>query len=186
MTSITLTKTETILLTEAAGRENRLLIRPETLKEVSYQRLIGKLLKHDLIAAREQDGAVLHHLTPAGYRALGLKPPRAGRVRVAKPEDATATGPAEAPKSGAKRDLVLGLLGRGEGASLDELIAATGWLPHTTRAALSRLRSSGQALVKSAREDGRTAYRIVMADEPKPRKRAARPPSGEPTEAVTG
>jgi hypothetical protein len=186
MTSIPLNKTETTLLTEAAGRENGLLIRPETMKEVTFGRLIGKLLKHGLIAPREQDGAVLHHLTPAGYRAVGVKPPRAGRVRAAKPEDGATTGPAEAPKSTSKRDLVLGLLGRGEGASLDELIAATGWLPHTTRAALSRLRSSGQALVKSAREDGRTAYRIVMADESKPRKRAAQPPSGEQTEAVTG
>jgi hypothetical protein len=169
MTSTTLTKTETSLLTEAAGREDRLLIRPETMKEVSYQRLIGKLLKQALIAAREQDGAAVHHLTPAGYRALGVKPPRAGG----------------AAKSGSKRDLVLGLLGRGEGASLDELVAATGWLPHTTRAALSRLRSSGQALVRFAREDGRTAYRIVL-DEPKPRKRAARSRPDGQSEAVTG
>lgn len=169
MTSIALTKTETTLLTHAASREDGLLIRPETMKEVSYQRSIGKLLKQDLIAAREQDGATLHHLTPAGYRALGLEPPRAGG----------------AAKSGSKRDLVLGLLRRGDGASQDELIAATGWLPHTTRAALSRLRSSGQALVKSTREDGWTAYRVV-ADEPKPRKRAPRPESGEQTEAVTG
>ncbi len=168
MTSIALTKTETTVLTEAASREDALLIRPETMKEVSYERLIGKLLKQDLIAAREQDGVAVHHLTPAGYQAIGVKLPRAGG----------------AAKSGSKRDLVLGLLGRGEGASLDELIAATGWLPHTTRAALSRLRSSGQALVKFAREDGRTAYRIVL-DEPKPCKQASRSRSDKQTEAVT-
>ena len=176
MTSITLTKTEVILLTDATGRENGLLIRPETMKEVSYQRLIGKLLKQELIGAREQDGVTLHHLTPAGYRAVGVKPPRAGRVRAARQD--------EAPQAGSKRDLVLGLLGRGEGAAIDELIAATSWLPHTTRAALSRLRSSGQALVKSTRQDGRTAYRIVL-DEPKPRKQASRPRSDEQTETVT-
>lgn len=168
MTSTTLTKTETSLLTDAAGRQNGLLIRPGSMKEVSYQRLIGKLLKHDLIGFGEQDGATLHHLTPAGYRAIDLELPRGGG----------------AAKSGSKRDLILGLLGRGEGASLDELIAATGWLPHTTRAALSRLRSGGQALLKFAREDGRTVYRIMVADEPKPRKRAPR--SGEQAEAVTG
>ncbi len=184
MTSIPLTKTETSLLTEAAGRDDGLLIRPESMKEVTFGRLIGKLLKQDLIAAREQDGVTLHYLTPAGYWALGLKPPRAGRVRVAKVEEGAATGSAEAPKGNSKRDLVVGLLGRGEGASLDELIATTGWLPHTTRAALSRLRSTGQALVKSKREDGRTAYRIV-AEDPKPRKRTSRPSSGEQTETVT-
>jgi hypothetical protein len=185
MTSITLNKTETSLLTDAAGRENGLLIRPETMKEVTFGRLIGKLLKQDLIAAHEQDGSTLHLLTPAGYRAIGVKPPRAGRAQVAGPDHEAAPGRAEGARSGSKRDLVLGLLGREEGASLDELIAATGWLPHTTRAALSRLRSSGQALVKFARQDGRTAYRIVMADEPKPRKRAARLPADEQAETVT-
>ena len=54
------------------------------------------------------------------------------------------------------------MLGREDGASLDELMEATGWLAHTTRAALSRLRSSGQTLAKSKRADGRTAYRIEV------------------------
>ncbi len=145
MSSITLTKTETRLLTDAAGREHGLLVLPRTMKATTAQRLIDKLIGNGVVVAREQDGTTDHHLTPAGYRAVGLKPPR---------------------EPGTKQALILDLLARGEGASLDELIAATGWLPHTTRAALSRLRSGGQVLVKSARPDGRTAYRIVP-DEPK-------------------
>lgn len=39
-----------------------------------------------------------------------------------------------------RQTLVIDLLARKEGASLDEMIAATGWLPHTTRAALTGLR----------------------------------------------
>ncbi len=150
MSSITLTKTEARLLTDAAGREDGLLVLPRTMKATTAQRLRGKLINDGVVSAREQDGTTSHHLTPAGYRAIGLKPPR---------------------EPGTKRSLILDLLARGEGASLDELIAATGWLPHTTRAALSRLRSGGQALVKSARPDGRTAYRIVT-DQPEPVKRA--------------
>ena len=154
MSSITLTKTEARLLTDAAGREHGLLVLPRTMKAATAQRLLEKLIGNGVVVAREQDGTTSHHLTSAGYRVIGLKPPR---------------------EPGTKRSLILDLLARGEGASLDELIAATGWLPHTTRAALSRLRSGGQALVKSARPDGRTAYRIVM-DEPeveaKPVKRA--------------
>ena len=146
----TLTKTETRLLTDAAGREHGLLVLPRTMKTTTAQRLLEKLIGNGVVLAREQDGSTEHHLTPAGYRAIGLKPPR---------------------EPGTKRSLILDLLARGEGASLDELIAATGWLPHTTRAALSRLRSGGQALVKSARPDGRTAYRIVR-DEPEPEPKA--------------
>jgi len=161
MPSTTLSKTETRLLTEAAGREDGLLSLPTVIRVTTAERLLGKLTKEGLITSCEQDGAVEHHLTPAGYRAVGLKAPRRPRA------PAGASGPVAADIPGTKRSLILDLLGRGEGASLEELIAATGWLPHTTRAALSRIRSSGQALMKSTRPDGRTAYRIE-ADEPEP------------------
>ncbi len=152
MSSITLTKTETRLLTDAAGREHGLLVLPRTMKATTAQRLIDKLIGNGVVVAREENGTTDHHLTPGGYRAIGRKPPR---------------------EPGTKQALILELLARGEGASLDELIAATGWLPHTTRAALSRLRSGGQALVKSARPDGRTAYRIVT-EQPEPEPKAKR------------
>jgi len=42
-----------------------------------------------------------------------------------------------------KQDQILALLAREEGASIDELMAATGWLPHTVRATLSGLRKKG-------------------------------------------
>jgi Winged helix-turn helix/Protein of unknown function (DUF3489) len=43
--------------------------------------------------------------------------------------------------------LIVSLLAREAGASLDELVSATRWLPHTTLAALTRLRQSGYAIV---------------------------------------
>jgi hypothetical protein len=52
-----------------------------------------------------------------------------------------------------KRQLICGLLEREAGASLEELIAATGWLPHSTRAALTGLRKKGHAIEKSKRGD---------------------------------
>ena len=67
-------------------------------------------------------------------------------------------------RPGTKQALIAGLLAREQGATLDELIAATGWLPHTTRAALTGLRRKGFALDKSSREDGKTAYRIEPPD----------------------
>ena len=63
-----------------------------------------------------------------------------------------------------KRTLFLALLARETGASLAEIVRATGWLPHTGRAALSRLRSASQPLAKTRRLDGCTAYRLVPAE----------------------
>ena len=65
-------------------------------------------------------------------------------------------------RAASKQILVKNLLARDEGASLDELIAATGWLPHTTRAALTGLRKKGFAIDKT-KVDGVTRYRHVAS-----------------------
>ena len=58
-----------------------------------------------------------------------------------------------------KQDLILNLM-RGEGgASLPAIVAATGWLPHTARAALTGFRKKGHAIEKS-KVDGETRYAI--------------------------
>ena len=59
-----------------------------------------------------------------------------------------------------KRDQLVALLVRDEGATLDQMIALTGWLPHTTRAALTGLRKSGYA-IDSDKVDGVRTYRAV-------------------------
>src|SRR5215211_5920046 len=83
-------------------------------------------------------------------------------ARVPASEKPEAGAPADgAPQT--KQALVLGLLQRKQGASLGELVEATGWLPQTTRAALTRLRQSGHELQKEKRETGETAYRIAAA-----------------------
>jgi hypothetical protein len=64
--------------------------------------------------------------------------------------------------SGTKQNLIISLLQRDEGASVLELAAATGWLPHTTRAALTRLRQSGHELQKDKRDTGETSYRVAI------------------------
>lgn len=63
------------------------------------------------------------------------------------------------PRGGSKIAGVIALLEREGGATLAELIEATGWLPHTTRAALTGLRKKGHTITKASRE-GATAYRI--------------------------
>ena len=94
--------------------------------------------------------------------------PAEGQVPAEKPESAAAADRA----SGTKQALVLGLLQRKDGASVAELVEATGWLPHTTRAALTRLRQGGHELQKEKRETGETAYRIAPARVTRSRKAA--------------
>ncbi len=66
------------------------------------------------------------------------------------------------PTAPSKISIVLDLLRREQGATLAELVEATGWLPHTTRAALTGLRKKGHSLDKSKHGDA-TCYRIVEA-----------------------
>ena len=61
---------------------------------------------------------------------------------------------------------VIDLIGRDEGASLPELLALTGWLRHTTRAAMTGLRKRGYAVVLERGENDTAVYRIVAASQP--------------------
>src|SRR5512134_2110309 len=96
-------------------------------------------------------------------RASTLAMDRTAKVRVrdvtAEPSQIPAAEASPAPRS-TKQALILGLLQRPEGASLADLVAATGWLPHTTRAALTRLRQAGHVLEKTTGKAG-TVYRIA-------------------------
>ncbi len=66
------------------------------------------------------------------------------------------------PRPGSKLGRVLGLLRSGSGATLAELIDATGWLPHSARAALTGLRKRGYRLTLTRGERGdASVYRAV-------------------------
>ncbi len=47
------------------------------------------------------------------------------------------------------------------------LMAATGWLPHTTRAALTGLRKRGFEIARDRDPDGQSRYRVAQP-EPEP------------------
>ena len=77
---------------------------------------------------------------------------------------ADTAAPSARPEKNTKIALVRTLLGREEGATLAELVEATGWLPHTARAALTGLKKKGAVIEKSKRGDV-TCYRIVEVAE---------------------
>jgi hypothetical protein len=61
-----------------------------------------------------------------------------------------------------KSATVLAHLRREQGATLAELVAATGWQPHTTRAMLTGLRKKGHAIERRKRGDV-SCYHLPMA-----------------------
>jgi hypothetical protein len=61
---------------------------------------------------------------------------------------------------GSKQATIVKLMSRPKGATLDEMIKATEWLPHTTRAALTGLRKRGFALDRIKDEAKGSVYRI--------------------------
>ena len=64
------------------------------------------------------------------------------------------------PKRPSKTEAVLTLLKRPEGATLDELVAASGWLPHTTRATMTGLKKKGHQITR-AKVDGVSRYIVA-------------------------
>jgi hypothetical protein len=90
-----------------------------------------------------------NNATPKPTR--GRKPKQAAPLPVTTPK-----------KPHSKKDRVIALLRREGGATLDEMVVATAWLPHTTRAALTGLRKAGYAIEKGKRGEI-TCYSIKAA-----------------------
>jgi hypothetical protein len=94
-----------------------------------------------------------------------VKPTTSRRKTVARN---TGTAPLEQRRGAAvpakrqtKKAIVAALLGRPEGASLDELTTATGWQPHSIRATLTGLRKTGQEVARHKDDAGTTRYRLT-------------------------
>ena len=68
-----------------------------------------------------------------------------------------------APRAGTKIGNVVKMLSRPEGATLEALAQATGWLPHTTSAALTGLRKRGYNIERSRNVGaGPSVYRLMQ------------------------
>jgi Protein of unknown function (DUF3489) len=72
-------------------------------------------------------------------------------------------GGAASPRPGSKQARVIEMLCEEKGATLNALTGETGWLPHTTRAALTGLRKRGFAIERTREEGSDSIYRIVTA-----------------------
>jgi hypothetical protein len=186
--SIKLTENQTALLQNAARREDRCFVLPPTLKGGAAQKVAAKLIGEGLakeIKAKasapiwrrdaESDQAYSLKLSAAGAKAVALSgaptgnpaPASSTQEPVPNPMDsseasdkAAEVGKA-APREGSKLATVMALLRRSEGATIDVLTKATGWLPHTTRAAITGVRKRGYSVVLDRGAEGASVYRLA-------------------------
>jgi hypothetical protein len=157
-----LSDTQAVLLTAAAARPDlSLLPIPETIKAngAALDRTLKSLLSRSLAtentvagrAKRSKRASSSLVITPVGLAAIGVEVPEAAH------ELQTVAVRAERPAG--KMGLLLETVAQPRGATLDELASKAGWLPHTTRAAITRLRQRGYD-IQLATVGDRRSYRL--------------------------
>lgn len=144
MTQIQLSDTQAVILSAACARDDAMVF-PITarLKGGAVGNICKSLLKHGLIeevAATdlntvwrhdEERGPITLRATPLALITLGISD-----------APAQTAGPATALKpilrrSGTKLDVLIELLRAPEGATIEEIVAATGWQAHSARGTMS-------------------------------------------------
>ena len=137
MTQIQLTDTQSIILSTACGRDDGMVF-PITanLKGGAVGNVCKSLLKHALleeVAATdlntvwrhdEERGSITLRATPLAYSLLGITDD---------PAPATSIPNSIEPvrrRIGTKQDTLIAMLRAPEGATIEEIVAATNWLSH--------------------------------------------------------
>ena len=125
----------------------------------------------DAQTAAVGDASTIVDIVPANAANANDAPDEAtGKIAegttIATTAETAAAKPAKGtPREGTKIAQVINLLQRDPGATLDDLIAATGWLPHTARAALTGLRHRGYEVRLERGDKGRAStYRVVSCE----------------------
>jgi len=175
--------TQAIILSAAAQRENRIALPlPESLRGGAAAKVVGAMLakgflqevdadmrKGEPVWRETGDGhGVTLVATDAGLAAIGIEPEGSDSAPTgadaapnAEPAPNTATEPDSAsktrtPREGTKQATLIAMLRAPGGATLDEIVAATGWLSHTARGAMSgALKKKLGLTITSDKVDGR-------------------------------
>jgi hypothetical protein len=174
-TKIKLNDLQLVLLASAAAHATGSIFPiPDSLKAndprlgKALKTMLGKNLIAEVDVAKpaevwrtEENRRVGLVITDPGREAIAVESaPDAG-----KPNEPAAPVPAKAPgeiKAGTKQAQLVEMLEREEGASLDEIVAATSWLPHSARAMLTGLKKRGYT-IDSEKMDGVRRYRATKA-----------------------
>ena len=139
-----LSDTQAIILSAAAQRpEHIALPLPESLRGGAAAKVVGAMLakgfleeveadirKGELVWRETGDGhGVTLVATDAGLAAIGIEPETS-----AAPEPAPKT---RTPREGTKQATLIAMLRAPNGATIEEIMAATGWQSHTVRGAMA-------------------------------------------------
>ncbi len=186
-----LTDTQAVILSSAAQRhDSAILPLPKSLKvpKAAATTVLKSLLKKGLVAERpaavnephwrksKDGGRRALVITEAGLQAIGVevdlktstqsrsakqKPKQRSRRAERKPCVAKPSPAAVRP--GTKQALLIDLLKRKKGATIEEAVAATGWQPHSVRGAISGTlkKKLGLAVTSEKPGDGPRRYRIA-------------------------
>ena len=187
--SVKLTDAQLVMLSAAAQREDHCLSAPDKIKGAILAKVSEKLAKLGLVrVVRAKAGMPIWRrgdagqsyalkLTAAALKAIAVEEGSQEAITTSKatrlqpkptPDTTNAQSPhvigerakTPTPRAGSKLAQVIDLLQRSDGATILHLTEATGWLPHTTRAALTGLRKRGYAVVRLQVEGGDSIYRI--------------------------
>jgi hypothetical protein len=178
------------MLSAAAQRADLCLTAPNKLKGAILAKVSDKLMKFGLVReVRAKAGAPVWRrgnagrsyalkLTTSGLKAIAVddglneaRAPREAPQPQSNPDATRASGTdivdehakTPMPRAGSKLARVIDLLRRSDGATISNLAEATGWLPHTTRAALTGLRKRGYTVIRERISAGNSVYRISEA-----------------------
>jgi len=169
-----LTDTQSIILSQAATRPGNLALPlPKGLAGAAAKKVVNMLIERgwleevDANMRRKEplwretgDGhGTTLVATGAGLQAVGIA------LAFAQAEVAAFTAPSAPviPRAGTKRAVLVDMLRAEGGASIDEIVAATGWQAHTIRGAMSgALKKKLGLTVASEKVEGRgRVYRIA-------------------------
>ncbi|SHF40224.1 Protein of unknown function [Ruegeria intermedia] len=123
-----------------------------------------------------EDGcAILLHITDAGLAAIGIEPEGGDSAPVGADEAPSAEAPQDAPaaadrapkartpRAGTKQAKLIEMLRAEGGATIDEIVAETGWQAHTVRGAMSGAlkKKLGLTITSEKDEQRGRVYRIA-------------------------
>ena len=157
-----LTDTQLIILSTASQREDRAVlplsddiklagsVRTKSLQALIKRGVIEEVDGTPDWLGRETDEPKVLRITDAGLAELGIGAPSETVPNQAKPK---------APAGRGKTEAILKLMRRKQGATIPALQDATGWQPHSVRAALTGLRKKGIDIARDKNGKGETIYR---------------------------
>jgi Protein of unknown function (DUF3489) len=170
-----LTDAQLAVLSKAAKQDDGAAAASETMSRAAAAKVGASLIARKLMREakakpgmpvwREVDGKRISLvITRAGRTAVERGDDEKGRAPVASGHGgATVPQSSEhaAPRIGSKQSLLVDMLSMSDGATLGALVGATGWLPHTARAALTGLRKRGYGVHRSKLDGVGSVYRIA-------------------------